>query len=239
MMQMSFQYGTKTIIYDVTYSSRRRTMEISVEPPDLVHVVAPEGATEEAILNKVRSRASWIVQRLFAMRDMAYIPIRREMVNGESLMYLGRNYSMQVSVEPGIERPRVGLINGKFQVTVAARDEAQIHKALEDWYKQKALEKIRERVKLYESKFHIKPTQIRVKDQQKRWASCTSKGELLFNWKSIMAPSPVLDYIVVHEMAHLLEHGHSQKFWDIVAAVLPDYSSRKEWLKNNGIKMDL
>ncbi|AUS98048.1 metal-dependent hydrolase [Clostridium thermosuccinogenes] len=238
-MQMSFQYGTKTIIFDVAYSPRRKTMEISVEPPDLVHVVAPEGASERAILDKVRSRASWIVQRLFAMRDMAYIPIKREMVNGESFMYLGRNYSLQVTVEPGIERSRVGLINGKFQVVVATGNEAEIHNALEQWYKQKALEKIIERVNYYQSKVNVKPAQVRVKDQKKRWASCTSKGELLFNWKSIMAPSPVLDYIVVHEMAHLLEHGHSQKFWDIVAAVLPDYSVRKEWLKNNGIKMDL
>lgn len=214
-------------------------MEISVEPPDLVHVVAPEGASEEAILKRVRSKAGWIVQRLFAMRDMAYIPIKREMVNGESFMYLGRNYSLQVTVEPETERPRVGLVNGKLLVTIKSMDEAGIHKALEDWYKQKAAEKISERVKFYQSRFHVKPTMIKVKDQQKRWASCTSKGELLFNWKSIMAPSPVLDYIIVHEMAHLLERGHSQRFWTIVAAVLPDYSSRKEWLKNNGIKMDL
>lgn len=238
-MQMSFRYGTRIIQYDVAYSAKRSTLEISVEPPDLVHVVAPEGASDEVILNKVRSRAHWIIQRLFELRDMAFVPIKREMVSGESFLYLGRNYSMQVTVKTDAGPPTVGLINGKFQVTVATRDETIILRALEEWYKQKALEKISERIKLYESKLLVKPKKIRVKDQQKRWASCTSNGELLFNWKCVMAPSPVLDYIVVHEMAHLIEHSHSQKFWDIVASILPDYISRKEWLKNNGIRMTL
>ena len=80
---------------------------------------------------------------------------------------------------------------------------------------------------------------IKIKEQQKRWGSCTSKRELLFNWKCIMAPSPVLDYIVVHEMAHMVYMNHSKEFWHLVKKVLPDYVQRKEWLRNNGIKYDL
>lgn len=237
-MQQSFQYGTKTITFNVSYKPRK-TMEISVEPPDTVNVVAPMDATEEVVLKKVKNKASWIVQKLYAMKDMAYIPIKREIVNGEAFMYLGRNYSLQIQITPDATGTTVELIKGKFIVNTSIYDEQSIHSAMEEWYKQKALEKVRERVKLYENKFHKKPACIRVKDQQKRWASCTSKNELLFNWKCVMAPSPVLDYIVVHEMCHMFEKNHSQKFWDLVASVLPDYERRKDWLKNNGIKMDL
>ncbi len=81
--------------------------------------------------------------------------------------------------------------------------------------------------------------QLFVKEQRKRWASCTAKGELLFNWRCAMAPSFALDYIVVHEMYHLIHMDHSEEFWQILARVLPNYELRREWLKNYGIKMDL
>ena len=80
----------------------------------------------------------------------------------------------------------------------------------------------------------VKYQELKFLDMKKRWGSCTSKRELFFNWKCIMAPSPVLDYIVVHEMAHMVYMNHSQEFWHLVKKVLPDYVQRKEWLRNNG-----
>ncbi|MDK2827693.1 MAG: hypothetical protein PWP67_485 [Clostridium butyricum] len=74
---------------------------------------------------------------------------------------------------------------------------------------------------------------------EKRWASCTKNNELLFNWRSVMAPSNILDYIIVHELCHMKYKNHSKEFWDSVCEILPDYEIRREWLKNNGIKLDL
>jgi predicted metal-dependent hydrolase len=236
-MKLSFRYGTKTVDFSVTYRERK-TIEISVEPPDIVTVVAPIDTPDDIIIQKVKSKASWIVQQIYDFKDTKYIHIKKEFVNGESFMYLGRNYSLQINID-GNKESEVKLYQGKFYITIKENNEALIEKAMMKWYKEKALEKITQRVKYYQSYFNKKPTNIKVKEQHKRWGSCTAKNELLFNWKCIMAPSPILDYIVVHEMCHMYEKNHSQKFWDMIFSVLPDYERRKEWLKNNGVRMSL
>ena len=88
-------------------------------------------------------------------------------------------------------------------------------------------------------KFSIEPRQVKIKEQKKRWGSCTYKGDLLFNWRAVIAPSPVIDYIIVHEMSHLVHKNHSSKFWKLVESILPDYRGRRKWLKDYGVRMDL
>lgn len=109
----------------------------------------------------------------------------------------------------------------------------------ENWYRDKAKEKINERIRYYQTQFDVKPKKIVIKDQEKCWGSCTKDNQLLFNWKCIMAPSPVLDYIVVHEMCHMVHMNHSKEFWHLLRMVLPDYEQRKSWLRDNGVKYDL
>ncbi|AEV67206.1 M48 family metallopeptidase [Acetivibrio clariflavus] len=237
-MQLSIRYGTKTIKFDVEYRDRK-TMQVSVEPPDKVFVVAPLGTSERVIENKVRSKAAWIVQKLYSFRDMEYRKISREYVNGESFMYFGRNYSLQIQTDKNIKKPEVQLYRGKFHVTAPSKNEDVIKQAMEQWYREKTQEKVLERVQYYQHFFKKRPADVKVKEQQKRWASCTSKDELLFNWRCVMAPSHVLDYIVVHEMCHMYYKNHSQEFWDMLASIMPDYKRHKEWLKKYGVRMDL
>ncbi|RKD34172.1 M48 family metallopeptidase [Thermohalobacter berrensis] len=237
-MKLSFNFGTRNIEFDVEYRNRK-TIEISMEPPDTINVVAPINTPEDVIIKKVKSRGSWIVQKLFEFKNMEYRKIKREFVNGESFMYLGRNYSLQIIDDLNIKRPEVKLYQGKFYIKSNTRQEDILQAAMENWYRKKALEKITERVKYYQHYFKEKPLDIKVKEQQKRWASCTSKNELLFNWRCVMAPSHVLDYIVVHEMCHMVYKNHSKEFWDLVASIMPDYQTRKEWLRDYGVRMDL
>lgn len=237
-MQLSFQYGTKNITFDVTYR-KRKTIEISVEPPDIINVVAPLDTPEDIIIDKVKTKANWIVQKLFSFKDMEYRKIEREFVSGESFMYLGRNYSMQLFLSEGIKKPEVKLDRGKFYVTTPTKDEEIIHKAMEQWYRQKTREKVEERIKYYQHSFNKIPIDIKVKEQKKRWASCTSKNELLFNWRCVMAKSSAFDYIIVHEMCHMFYKNHSKEFWDLLVSIMPDYKGRKEWLKNYGVRMDI
>lgn len=237
-MRLAFEYGTKTIAFEVEFR-QRKTLEISIEPPDIIRVVAPIGTSEDDIIKKVKSKANWIVQRLFEYKNMKYIKIHKELVNGESFMYLGRNYSLQIIIDQSEAKPEVKLHQGKFYITANTSNEMILRMALQEWYREKALEKIKKRIIYFQPYFKMEPSDIVVKEQQKRWGSCTSNNKLLFNWRCVMAPAPVLDYIVVHEMCHMVHMNHSKEYWNLVESIIPDYKERKEWLRNNGVRMDL
>lgn len=235
---MKIEYGTETIEFSVVYR-KRKTIEIGVEPPNIVSVVAPEGMEEDIIQKHVKIKANWIVKKLYEIRTIQSRQLDREYINGESFMYMGRNYSLRIVEDKTIKRAMTKLYQGKFIIATPTRDEIKLKESMERWYRQKAYDKVIERVTYYQKYFSIKPSDIKVKEQKKRWASCTSKGELLFNWRCAMAPSFALDYIVVHEMSHLIHMDHSKEFWHLVGRIMPDYEKRREWLKNYGVKMDL
>ena len=237
-MKLEFKYGTTNIAFNVIFKNRK-TMEISIEPPDIVTVTAPIGTKEEVILEKVKNKGSWIIKKIYYFRHMNYAPIQREFVNGESFMYLGRSYSLQIETDSNVKKPKVKLFRGKFIVTAKDKNEKDIRDAMELWYRERAKKVIGDRVKYYSRFFSKKPTGIKVKEQKKRWGSCTYKNELLFNWRCIMAKSNALDYIVVHEMCHMCHKNHSKEFWELLASIIPDYEARKEWLKVYGVRMDL
>jgi len=154
-------------------------------------------------------------------------------------MYLGRHYSLQLDIKEELKYPVVKLYHGKFVVSTPIRNEELIRKAMEEWYRSKALQRIKKRIQFYQPKIRVKPNKVTVKEQKKRWGSCSSRDNLNFNWRIIMAPLNVLDYIVVHEMCHLVYLNHSQDYWDLVQSILPDYEKRREWLKKNGIRLSL
>lgn len=237
-MKLELQYGTTLLKFEVLYSNRK-TMEIAVEPPDRIVVTAPNGTSDEVILQKVKKKAKWIIEKIFIFRNMKAHKIEREFVNGESFMYLGRNYSMQIVLDETVKVPEVKLLRGKFFITAATKEEEPIKKAMEAWYRKKANEQIKERMKYYVPYFSQLPTAVKIKEQKKRWGSCTNKDELLFNWRCVMAKADALDYIIVHEMCHVIHKDHSKAFWEQLATVMPDYEVRKEWLRNHGINMDL
>lgn len=237
-MKLGFQYGTKFIEFEVEFR-KRKNLTIEVEPDGEVKVISPSGISEYEILNKVKTKANWIVQKQYEVKNININKIKREAVNGESYLYLGRNYSLQIVLDENIKDIDIKLSRGKFVVNTYTKDEEIIKVALEKWYREKALKKVKERIKYYEPYFKNKATNIKVKEQKKRWASCTKNNELLFNWRSVMAPSNILDYIIVHEMCHMNYKNHSKEFWDNVFEILPDYEVRREWLRNNGVKMDL
>jgi predicted metal-dependent hydrolase len=107
---------------------------------------------------------------------------------------------------------------------------------MENWYRDKTAQAIADRVNFYLPTVGESPTRITIKEQRKRWGSCSSLGRLNFNWRIIMLPQSVLDYIVVHELCHLVHHNHSRDFWNLVGSILSDYQECKQWLKLNGFR---
>lgn len=237
-MKLRFKFGTKDIEFNMEYRVRK-TLAIEVLASGEVNVVAPIGVSEDEIIKKVKTKATWIVEKQYEVKNINVERINREAVNGESYPYLGRNYTLQLILNDKSKDIDVKLFRGRFIVTTYTKDEEKIKSALQDWYREKALQKINERIKYYSPFFNKQPKSIKVKEQKKRWASCTSKDELLFNWRCAMAPAYIIDYIVVHEMCHMYHKDHSKEFWNMISGIMPDYESRRTWLRDNGIKLDL
>ena len=237
-MKLSTKYGDKTIEFDVEYRNRK-TMAIQIEPPDEILVITPIGVSKDLIKEKVKAKGRWIIKKLIELKEIGYRPFNREFINGEAFMYLGRNYSLEIIKDNNVKRPKVNFSDGKFYLTTPLKDQNIMRGVLEKWYRKEAKKIINKRVELYKPKIGIEPNKIKIKEQKKRWGSCTSKGNVYFNWRSIMAPSNIIDYIVVHEMIHLIHRDHSKKFWDKVESILPDYKSRKKWLRDYGVRMNL
>ncbi|MDY0236425.1 MAG: SprT family zinc-dependent metalloprotease [Gudongella sp.] len=237
-MKLSYEYGTQTIEFEVIFR-KRKTMAIQIQPPDIVTVISPKGVKEDEILKAVKTKSKWITQKLFQIREMEYLKRNREYVNGESFVYMGRNYSLQIIIDESYKVPEAKLFRGKFYVYTHSTDADTIRRALEKWYKKKALQKVLERIDYYQKYFDVSPNKVMIKEQKKRWGSCSSHRNLYFNWKCIMAPSPVLDYLVVHEMSHMVHMNHSPEFWNLVRSIIPDYEERRKLLKNQGVKYDL
>ena len=136
-MIYSVKYGTKDIEFSIEFKNRK-TMSISVEPPNNIIVVAPVGTNEEEIKEVVKSKGAWIVQKLFEFRNIESKRVNREFVNGESFMYLGRNYSLQIHVDENLQNgSSVKLFRGKFHVYVKEKNDELIKKAMEAWYREK------------------------------------------------------------------------------------------------------
>jgi predicted metal-dependent hydrolase len=236
---MELIYGSRRIPYTVSYSKNRKTIKLTVAAPDKVEIVAPEGTPDEVIEQAVASRAKWVVEQLFDLKDVRHQQPEREYVSGESFLYLGRSFALDLQVDPQVMRTKVDIVNQKLVVDTNSDEPSLVKKVLIGWYRKQAKQFLTERVEYYATKMGVSPVGVTIKDQQKRWGSCTKSNRLIFNFRVVMAPSNIIDYVVVHELCHLTEKGHSPRFWKLVASALPDYEERKRWLLNNGAKLDV
>jgi predicted metal-dependent hydrolase len=237
-MILSYEFASETIQFSVIFRNRR-TLSIRVESKDVITVFAPAGLKEEQILAMVKTKSKWILGKLHQFQETASSKSEKQFVDGELFLYEGCEYGLHVLVDESRKRPKVRLEQGQILVYSKTASREVIKQALVDWYWAKAKERIQERVQYHLTYFPIVPELVVVKNQQKRWGSCNSKQHLFFNWKIIMAPEPVLDYVVVHEMCHMVHLNHSKEYWQLVKTILPDYQQRKVFLRNNGVKYDL
>jgi predicted metal-dependent hydrolase len=237
-MILSTQYGNKKIEFELEYRNRK-TLAIQVKPMNKVIVLSPIGLPEYIIKGKVSSKGKWIIKKLLDFKDFGYTPVNREFADGESFMHLGRNYILQLFLNSSLAKLTVKLSDGIILIHTPTKDPVILKKLMERWYRKEAEKVILKRIEYYKPKFRIGPEKIKIKEQKKRWGSCSPQGSIYFNWRIIMAPPLVIDYVIVHEMSHLIHRNHSLHFWKQVGSILPDYKVRKKWLKDHGVRMDL
>lgn len=213
--------------------SKRKTLSIIVEHNCKIIILAPKSMTDEEISKVIKEKEFWIYKQIADFNILNQSKIERELINGEGFLYLGRSYKLHIVDEQDVA---LKLINGVFQLR---KKELKIGKAVfKDFYRTKGLVKITERVEKYSKLMGLNPSSIKVMELQSHWASCGTNNSLNFNWKCVMAPYSVIDYIVVHELAHLIYPNHSEEFWSEVDKVLPEYRKSLEWLRKNGASLN-
>ncbi|MCW7553966.1 M48 family metallopeptidase [Endozoicomonas gorgoniicola] len=222
---------------DIQYSlkqSNRKTTSLFIERDGSVTVRAPLPYDMAKIESIIEQKRSWIYRNLAEWEDLNRVQVHREFVNGEGFLYLGRNYRLQLVDE---QDEALVLKNGRFLLRRDHVDSGM--EIFKNFYRTKGLDRINQRLTHFAPKMGVTFGSVRVMELQHRWASCTSKGDLNFHWRCLMAPLAVLDYIIVHELAHRLHRNHDARFWGTVDKVLPDYQRHVSWLRHNGSGMGL
>ena len=215
--------------YTITKSSKRRKLIISVERDRSVIVRAPEGMSDTDIEKIVTSKRQWIYEKI-GHPQKYHLPHApgKEIVSGESALYLGRQYRIE------IVKTRASEIHFTQHFLVP---EINIKKRKEifcKWYIGQAIKEIIPRVKYHARKLGVRYVEAKIIDNRYRWGSCTLKNNVNFNWRLIKAPMFAIDYVIVHELTHLIEGNHTPRFWNIIRSQLAHVEKAKQWLKEHG-----
>ena len=227
----TIQYGETTIAYDLDYGPRK-TLAISVEPNLRVSVTAPEDSNPEVIAAKVRKRAAWILRQQRELEH--YLPQTppRQYVSGETHRYLGRQYRLKVA-EGSPEG--VKLTRGWLHVHTADKgDTERVRQLLNGWYEMQAQRVFPERLSAMlprvQSLGVTERPALNIKPLVARWGSCSGSGTITLNLRLAQVPKPYIDYVIVHELCHLVEYNHSKRFYGLLDRAMPDWRERRRVL---------
>lgn len=165
------------------------------------------------------------------------IPPRLRLENGEQISFLGEKRSLVV-VREDRKRGRAKCVMNKLLLFVPYEADYKCKRELlEKWFRKEAALILREKAEEFAKILSVEFKEIHIKDQRSRWGSCSSKGNLNFNWRIVMAPELVCDYVVIHELCHLKHMNHSEAFWQLVRSICPEYKQYRRWLKENGMSL--
>jgi predicted metal-dependent hydrolase len=214
-------------------SPRRKTMQITVERNGELSILAPPQVHVAKLRQFVREKRFWIYTKLAEKERLRRAIPRKEYVDGEGFLFLGRSYRLKLVKDQ--ESP-LKLINGRFHLRLDCVPEARA--CFVRWYTEKAKDWLRKRVDDIAPYMAVRPGNVRVQDLSYRWGSCGKDKSVFFNWKTILLPPRVAEYVVVHELAHLHEVHHTPEFWLRVERAMPDFLRRKTWLAEHGIDVE-
>ena len=233
--RQTLDYGSETIDFSLSFSPRQR-LSISVEPDGGVVVKAPAEATLEAVLDQIRKKAGWIIKQRDQFSAFGPVMPPKQYVSGETHRYLGRQYRLRVTRG---DLSSVNLVGRFFEiVTPDKSDSAAVRKQLDAWYRRRALNVFADYLE-----HCLKSTYFRklafpewsIRKMKRRWGSCTKDGAILLNLLLIQASPRSIEYVITHELCHLIHHNHNVGFFRLLDRAMPDWRDRKSKLETQGL----
>ena len=231
-------FGGEQISYALTRTSRRKTVAITVGF-DGIRVLAPDDLNDAKVSEFVRKKAAWVLRKKAIYLEISGIASPKEFVSGEAFHYLGRPYRLKVVSDPNAVVTRVTARGANLIAPILPEHDpiiarAAVRSALRQWYIKHAEAQFSLRMQSVCQTLGCEPRSISVVDQSKRWGSCDAKGRIRLNWRLVMAPVYLIDYVLAHEACHMLEHNHSRQFWRMLETIMPDYEQRIQRLDSLG-----
>ena len=217
------------IIIDEIIRSRRKTIALQVFHDARLIVRVPFSTSENLIKKVIHEKRLWILKKQEQAKEKYKKVYSKEFVNGEGFLFLGNSYKLYI-----VDNCEFSLIFNNENFFLSKKFLNKAKDVFIKWYKEQSYKKFLERVEFYSKVSGITYNKLKITNARKRWGSCSSKGNLNFTWRLIMAPLQVIDYVIVHELVHIKEKNHSKNFWNNVRIILPYYKTQKKWLKENG-----
>lgn len=215
--------------FEVRRSARRKSLQITVDRGGELVLSAPETCPPAVMEKLVREKRFWIYTKLAEKDVLGAEPPPKQYVDGEGFPYLGRSH--RLLLVDGQEAA-VKLEQGRFKMRRAVAAQGREH--MVRWYAERAEPWLANRVERFRKRIGVEPAGVHVQDLGYRWGSCGKGGKLHFHWRAILLPPHIAEYVVVHELCHLLEPHHTPAFWSRVERTLPDFAARKQWLAEHG-----
>jgi predicted metal-dependent hydrolase len=239
-MSLSFLKNSATTVpfaFELVRSARRRSISIEIAKAQVV-VRAPYFVAKVDIEKFVREKSLWVQQKLAQQSQQISVLPSYSFVNGSSLPFLGEPLTLVVHKQPRADVVRYGA---QLLVILTTRsrlpDEQQAKRLVCQWYQQQALVLLQAKTEAAAARLGTMHTGVTLKATRSKWGHCTVQGAIQYNWQILLAPEPIVDYLVAHEVSHLLHHNHSPAFWAVVASLCPDYKKRRAWLKTHGMQL--
>lgn len=231
---MGKQHKFSTFNYRIIRRNRK-TVGIKVTEEGEVIIASPFGVSKKIICDIIRDKEEWISRKIALMKQASILE-KREMKNGSKFWFLGKELELEIiKTNKVIQSSKIE--NERIIVFVSSDD--VVKDKIMNLYKGEARKVLNERTDVYSKVIGVNPNKIFIKDQKTLWGSCSSRKNINYNYRIIMAPIEIVDYIVVHELCHLIHMNHSKSYWNTVQSILPDYEERRKWLKSNGYMLKI
>ena len=222
--------------YQVKRKARSNNINMKLVTPTTIEISVPKTVETAELQKLLHKNQKWILKRSEQLNLLAANPVNTSLNHGSQVLYQGRPYFLHIHPSD-TKHPAIFLHPGRIHLSipVAKMNDSSLlaYDMLRRWYIENATHHFTEKTTFWAGRIAVQPAKISIRDQKTRWGSCSSRGNINFNWRIVMAPPEIMDYLVIHELCHMRIPNHSSLYWQLVEQFMPEYRQRRDWLKHN------